>query len=111
MPKYLKYRTFEEKETDVNIAVKMLEQATLNQCDKFYILSGDSDFLPAIKSVRKNFRDIKLINILPINGRGISLGQVCDEQRMVSEDDLKNSFLKDTIKIGKKTIKKPTSWN
>lgn len=110
LPDRLRFQSFEEKETDVNIAVKLLEHAAQNQYDKFYIISGDSDFLPAIRSIKRNHRSIKLISILPIRGKGFSLKQVCDEQRWITEDHLKNSLLNDQIKIGSQTITKPVNW-
>lgn len=43
------YKTFEEKQTDVNIAVKLLRGVFLSECDSSIIVSGDSDLAPAIK--------------------------------------------------------------
>jgi len=37
------YKTHEEKQTDVNIAIKLFEQARLDTYDNAVILSGDSD--------------------------------------------------------------------
>jgi hypothetical protein len=46
------YLTPEEKRTDVNIAVFMLDDAYQNLCDQFIIISGDSDLVPAVNMVR-----------------------------------------------------------
>jgi len=51
----LKYQTYEEKRTDVNIAIKILEDAFLKKYDRAIIMSGDSDIVPSIESVKKNF--------------------------------------------------------
>lgn len=110
LPEYIKFRTFEEKETDVNIAVKILEYASTNEYDKLYIVSGDSDFIPAIKSAKKHYRKTKFINILPIGGKGISLGQVCDEQHIMTEEHIKASIMEEEVIIGSVRIKKPESW-
>lgn len=55
IPKRLKYKTYEEKRTDVNIAVKILEDAFLRNYDRAIIMSWDSDIVPAIESVKRNF--------------------------------------------------------
>jgi len=110
LPDELVFQTYEEKETDVNIAVKILEYADTELYDRFYIISGDSDFIPAIKSAKKNYRKIEFINILPIESSGYSLGQVCDDQLKIEEKHLKSSLLEDEIKIGKLIIKKPSKW-
>ena len=42
----------EEKRTDVNIAIQMLEDAYEDRCDKLILVSGDSDLVPAVIRVR-----------------------------------------------------------
>lgn len=43
----------EEKETDVAIAIKLLECCLLDQCDVAVIITGDTDVAPAIRAVRR----------------------------------------------------------
>lgn len=45
----------EEKETDVNIALHILDSAYQNSFDRAVIISGDSDLSPAIRLARKRF--------------------------------------------------------
>ena len=45
------YMTFEEKETDVNIAVTMLLEAAKDTFDKALLFSGDSDMIAGIRAV------------------------------------------------------------
>lgn len=110
LPEKLIFKTFEEKKTDVNIAVKLIEEATNADYDVFYIISADSDFSPALKYLKKYHRKIKLINVLPINSKGITLGQVCDYQIVIDEDILKSSLLEDSVKIGTEIVAMPTEW-
>ncbi len=49
------YQTFEEKQTDVNIAIKLFELAIQDKYDKALIISGDSDLIPSIKAVKSTF--------------------------------------------------------
>ena len=49
------YRTFEEKQTDVNIAIKILETAVKDEWDIAYVVSGDSDLIPSLKAVKRLF--------------------------------------------------------
>jgi NYN domain len=49
------YGTQEEKRTDVNIAIFMLDDAYQDLCDHFILVSGDSDLVPAINMVRSRF--------------------------------------------------------
>ncbi len=55
----------EEKRTDVNIAVFMLDDAYREFCDQFVIFSGDSDLVPAVNMVRQRFPKKKIIVYVP----------------------------------------------
>ena len=43
-----------EKGIDVQIAVDMVEYSIKNKCDAIVLVSGDSDFIPALKLVKNN---------------------------------------------------------
>jgi 6-hydroxy-3-succinoylpyridine 3-monooxygenase len=59
------YRVPEEKKTDVNIAVHMLNDAITKATDSMVLVSGDSDLEPAVEWVRKNCPRMKLTVYLP----------------------------------------------
>jgi uncharacterized LabA/DUF88 family protein len=46
-------RTFEEKETDVHIAVQMIRDIVLDQCDISVLISADSDLIPPINFINE----------------------------------------------------------
>jgi 6-hydroxy-3-succinoylpyridine 3-monooxygenase len=48
------YADYEEKRTDVNIALQMLDDAYQNNCDRMIVVSGDSDLVPAVESSNSN---------------------------------------------------------
>ena len=45
----------EEKQTDVAIGVRMMDDAYRDRCDRLIIVSGDGDMVPAIRMVRDRF--------------------------------------------------------
>ena len=47
-----RFKTLEEKRTDVNIAVQMMEDAYEDRCDQIILVSGDSDLVPPVVRVR-----------------------------------------------------------
>jgi 6-hydroxy-3-succinoylpyridine 3-monooxygenase len=49
------FSTYEEKRTDVNIGLWMLNDAQQNLCDRLILVTGDSDLVPAVLMVRDNF--------------------------------------------------------
>ena len=50
-----KWESHEEKETDVNLALALLDMAYKNLYDHAFILSRDSDLAPAVHKVKQNF--------------------------------------------------------
>lgn len=58
----------EEKETDVNLALMLLELAFAGEFDRALVLSADSDLTPAVRAVRRLFPD-KQVRILTPPGR------------------------------------------
>ena len=42
------FKTYEEKQTDVNIAVEMIRNVVFDKCDITILVSADSDLLPPI---------------------------------------------------------------
>ena len=60
-----KWKSHEEKETDVNIALHMLNLAHQDRFDHAFLISNDSDLVPAIKMVRTNFPHKLITTIVP----------------------------------------------
>lgn len=60
---------FEEKETDVAIAVRMLTLLWTRSCDAVVLVSEDSDLSPALREARSRFPDRPVFCAFPF-GRG-----------------------------------------
>jgi len=65
MPRRLGGLQREEKRTDVNIAVSMVDDAYQNACDNIVLISGDSDLVPAVATVRSRFPARKITLYVP----------------------------------------------
>lgn len=105
------FETFEEKETDVNIAIKLFEQAYHNTYDTAIILSGDSDQLPAIRAVKKNFPSKKFGVIIPPEKTAEHLKRESDFHRKIKLTHLKSSLIEDPfIFPDGLTINCPENW-
>ena len=61
----LEYEVGEEKKTDVNIAVHLIDDALRDRMDCALVVSGDSDLEPAVAWVRTNHPTIKLTVYIP----------------------------------------------
>ena len=64
-----KWEAHEEKETDLNIGLHLLADATDNKYDRAYLVSADSDLVAAVNMVRNRHNDKKGILIIKPPGR------------------------------------------
>lgn len=62
-----KFYTYEEKQTDVAIGVKMYKAATQGEVDKIILISNDTDFAPALREITKDFPHILLKVYAPVS--------------------------------------------
>jgi len=57
----------EEKQTDVAIGVRMLDDAYQGVCDRLVLVTGDSDLIPAVKMIRRRFPEKPVHVYVPAN--------------------------------------------
>ncbi len=107
------FQTFEEKETDVNIAIHLLKLAFLDTYDTAVILSGDSDLIPAIEAVKSVFPHKTIRVVIPIARSAESMKKVCDGHHKMKEKHLRSSQLPDPLVIDAAKrifLRKPREW-
>lgn len=105
------YKNHEEKQTDVNIAIKLFQTATMDVWDSALIISGDSDLIPAIEAVKKTFPAKQIGVAIPIGRRAEELKQVTDFHRKVKPKHLQSCQFNDEITIDHNIVlKRPEKW-
>ncbi len=88
----------EEKETDVNIALFLLDLAYQNAYDRALVISNDSDLVPAIKIVRKNFPQKRITTVSPPQQfHSRELIQVSSDKTKVRVEHLERCLLPSVI--------------
>jgi uncharacterized LabA/DUF88 family protein len=105
----------EEKRTDVNIAVTMLEDAFQDKCDRFILVSGDSDLVPAVNRIKANFPAKQVVVYVPSQhperGAAYELRGSADKHRTLPLELLKRSQFPAEVPCGDGTlIHKPREW-
>jgi uncharacterized LabA/DUF88 family protein len=101
----------EEKQTDVNIAINLLQGAYLNSYDTAIIVSGDSDLIPAINAVKSVFPMKKIGVVIPIGRMAEDIKKACDFSFQMREEHLKDNRLDEVIVVGPSvTIECPKNW-
>ena len=72
------YTTYEEKQTDVNIAVQLIRNVVLDKCDISIIVSADSDLVPPIEFIRELNPNHKIFCDFPPKRYSTDLSQRCE---------------------------------
>lgn len=103
--------SFEEKETDVSIAVALVEDAVLDRYDTAIILSADSDLCPAVRSVRRIDPDKRIIVAFPPRRVSVELSRTVHGFFMVSDSKIRNSLLPEAVPgAGGVVLTRPKYW-
>lgn len=111
IPDEISFVTNEEKRTDVNIAIKILDYAYQNYYEHAYVVTADSDIAPAIQAAKTRFPKKKFTVVLPIGHHQDGyLCKVCDSVKQIDEECLRSSLLPNPVLIGKKKIYCPPAW-
>lgn len=66
-------RRHEEKETDVGIALELLDSCQQGACDSVVLVTGDSDLAPAFRVARARFPSVRLFAMFPFRRIGFEL--------------------------------------
>jgi uncharacterized LabA/DUF88 family protein len=105
------YSTHEEKETDVNIAMTLYEQAYADTYDTAIIISGDSDLIPVIQAIKRGFPHKTIGVLIPPNSRAKLLKQRAHFYRKIGDMQLSTSQLPDSLTLADGSqIYCPCSW-
>ena len=105
----------EEKRTDVNMAVSMVDDAYQNACDHFVLMSGDSDLVPALATVRQQFPAKKITLYVPsrnpIRAAAVELRAAAHRARALPLLLLAKAQFPNSMPDGARgTLHRPATW-
>jgi uncharacterized LabA/DUF88 family protein len=101
----------EEKQTDVNIALRLYQLAAQDFYDKAIIISGDTDLLSAVKFVRGDFPGKQIGVVIPIGRGSEDFKSQADFHYKMKEMHLQRSRFPDIIILkDKSTLVCPSNW-
>ncbi|MFZ2322804.1 MAG: NYN domain-containing protein [Ignavibacteriaceae bacterium] len=106
-------RTFEEKETDVHIAVQMIRDVVLDECDVTVLISADSDLIPPIDFINEIKPKHKIFVYFPPSRFSYDLKQKATNYISLDNHELKfkDSLFPDEINLSNGyKLKKPDKW-
>ncbi|MDY0082582.1 MAG: NYN domain-containing protein [Ignavibacteriaceae bacterium] len=106
-------RTFEEKETDVHIAVQMIRDIVLDQCDISVLISADSDLIPPINFINELKPKHKIFVYFPPSRFSYDLKQKANNVISLENHELKFKacvFPDEIYLPNGYQIKRPDKW-
>jgi uncharacterized LabA/DUF88 family protein len=110
---HTKWTSHEEKETDVNLALALLDLAYKDQYDHAFVLTRDSDIAPAIHKVKQNFPNKKITILAPyICRHSTELMQAADAHKTVTLKHISTSLFSGDIYDagGNLVVKRPIEY-
>jgi uncharacterized LabA/DUF88 family protein len=89
----------EEKETDVSIGITMLNDAYKGQYERAYLITRDSDLMPAIKMVRTEFPEKQIVAVAPpLMGHSNDLLTLCQAKKKITPKQVWGCLLPREVK-------------
>jgi uncharacterized LabA/DUF88 family protein len=105
------WTVFEEKETDVNIAVALLADAVRDDFDTALLISADSDLCPAVRETKSLFPEKRIIAAFPPNRHSAELKRVVDGFVFIGDDKIRRAQLPDKVVTEAGVVlRRPKHW-
>jgi uncharacterized LabA/DUF88 family protein len=102
---------YEEKMTDVNIAVQLLADAYDDRFDTALLISADSDLTTPVSVIRAKFPGKNIIVALPPNRRSHQLTQAASGSFIINETAYRRSQLPAQVQRADGfTLHRPAAW-
>lgn len=102
---------YEEKETDVAIACKVLSLAQRNALDVAVLITGDSDFSPLARTFKQDFPNKEIRFAFPFARISKELKQICPDSFTISKETYQKHQFPDQVRLpSKKFVSIPAEW-
>lgn len=103
--------SYEEKETDVNVAVALVEDGFLDRYDTAIVVSADSDLCPAVRSVRRVAPDKRVVVAFPPRRVSDELRRAAHASFTIADLKIRRSLLPETVTTAAGVVlKRPGYW-
>ncbi|HEV7647864.1 MAG TPA: NYN domain-containing protein [Actinophytocola sp.] len=106
------WTVFEEKETDVNIAMALLGDAARDRYDVALLVSADSDLCPAVRETKSLFPAKRVIAAFPPDRRSAELRRAADGHLAIGENKIRQAQLPARVTTAAGiTLHRPKHWS
>lgn len=102
--------SYEEKESDVNLCVSLMEAARKRECDVVLLITGDSDMAPAVRAARGMHPTLRIVTAFPPKRFSDELKRAVDASLHIGRDKISQAQLPGTVEANGKTYTRPPYW-
>lgn len=101
----------EEKETDVNIAIQMIDDAYNDMFDVCYVVSADTDLIPPMRLLQSRFPEKTLVAVSPPDRpHGKEIRKIADRSLKLNVNQLSRCQLPDELEYEGRYIIRPDKF-
>lgn len=104
------WRSYEEKESDVNFCVHLLDDAHTHAFDSALLITGDSDMAPAVRLVKKQQSQVRLVSVFPPARFSDEMRSAADASFHISQAKLRQSQFPARVEDGERSYSRPHYW-
>lgn len=105
------WKSFEEKQTDVNIAMEILSDAYESRFDTMLLISRDGDLAGVLRRIKQDFPQLGIILACPPGRASPDLGRFATRSIHVTAQDFRLCQLPDQVTTeSAKIVRRPSSW-
>lgn len=104
-------KRYEEKETDVAIAAKLLELFALDQADAAVLVTGDTDLAPAVRAAKRLYPEKHICFAFPYARKNDELGKLVSTCFTITKEAyVRHQFADIVVLQDGRLFRRPPSW-
>jgi len=108
---HVHFTRHEEKETDVNIAVKLVEVVADGSCDAVMVVTGDTDLVPAVAAARRLQPHVDVCMLFPAGRANRAFdGVATGVFKIAGKQYAKHQLPDPVVAPDGRLIRKPKGW-
>jgi uncharacterized LabA/DUF88 family protein len=105
------YDMAQEKMTDVNIAVELLQDAFLDAFDAAIVISADSDLIAPVSAVKRLFPEKRVVVACPPGRFSVNLTKAAHAYLQIGQGSIKKSQFPEVVRtLSGFPLRRPPSW-
>lgn len=105
------FSRYEEKETDVALALKLIEVLATGECQTVVLVSGDTDMIPAISAARRLFPQCRIGVAFPFLRHNRELADLADFSVKIDQKAVRKAQFPVRVRLRNgSSVSKPAGW-